>query len=351
MSLENKKNNFIEKAKKIHDGENIDYSHVVYKNNRTPVMLIDHDLDENGNEYGVYYQTPSNHLKGQSHPKKRNKKIKESKMFKQNEIIEKFKQVHKDENLDYSHVEYKGMHVKVKIIDNDIRPDGTVYGEYWQEPCVHLKGCGHPDKARDKQKDIQTKSTDEFIDYLFCKIPDFKYNTSKIVYNGRRKKVEVVCHEHGSFWMTPDNLLQGKGCPICATEHNVYECRLFNRICDVFNDTDVIHIYRNKEIFGKQSLDIYFPEFKIAVEYQGDQHFQPIKKFGGIDGYIEILNRDKAKYIKCINNGIKLFYFTYNEKFYDKDYIDKLFTNETELISAIRHQINERKETIRLLEG
>ena len=39
------------------------------------------------------------------------------------------------------------MHTKVKIIDRDLKEDGTEYGEYWQEPNVHLKGCGHPLKG------------------------------------------------------------------------------------------------------------------------------------------------------------------------------------------------------------
>ena len=47
--------NFIEKAKTVHKGENLDYSKVVYKNNRTPVLIIDHDLDDDGNEYGEFY--------------------------------------------------------------------------------------------------------------------------------------------------------------------------------------------------------------------------------------------------------------------------------------------------------
>ena len=141
--------NFIEKAKIVHKGENLDYSKVVYKNNRTPVLIIDHDLDDDGNEYGEFWQTPWNHLKGQCHPKKRGKRISASKSSKQEDVIERFKKVHAGENLDYSQVKYVNMHTKVKIISHDLRPDGTEYGEFWQEPVVHLKGCSHPDIAAD----------------------------------------------------------------------------------------------------------------------------------------------------------------------------------------------------------
>ena len=42
--MKDKREIFIEKAKEVHKGENIDYSKVVYINNRTKVCLIDHYL-------------------------------------------------------------------------------------------------------------------------------------------------------------------------------------------------------------------------------------------------------------------------------------------------------------------
>lgn len=132
MTKEEKRARFIEKGKKVHCNENLDYSKVDYINNRTPVIIIDHDLDENGNEYGEFKVLPCNFLKGQGHRGKRAQKISLSKRSKQEEIIERFKKVHKGENLDYSQVKYVNMHTKVKIISHDLRPDGTEYGEFWQ---------------------------------------------------------------------------------------------------------------------------------------------------------------------------------------------------------------------------
>lgn len=160
MIINNKTKKFIEKAKIVHFGENLDYSEVEYIDNRTPVKIIDHDLDENGVEYGEFWQTPNNHLKGQGHPKKRGKKISKSKRFTQEEVIKKFKEVHKGENLDYSEVEYVNMHTKVKIISHDLDENGVEYGEFWQEPAVHLKGCTHPkinSKGRKKKPETNIK--------------------------------------------------------------------------------------------------------------------------------------------------------------------------------------------------
>jgi very-short-patch-repair endonuclease len=65
---------------------------------------------------------------------------------------------------------------------------------------------------------------------------------------------------------------------------------------------------------GKQSLDFYLPEHNIAIEYQGRQHFEPVDKFGGKKEFEKTKNRDKRKRELCKKNGIKLLYFSFDEK-------------------------------------
>lgn len=50
---------------------------------------------------------------------------------------------------------------------------------------------------------------------------------------------------------------------------------------------------------GNQRLDIFIPELKLAIEYQGQQHFKAVELFGGNEGYIKTKERDKDKRIKC----------------------------------------------------
>lgn len=180
---------FIEQAKLVHEGENLDYSKAEYINNRTPLCIIDHDLKEDGTEYGEFWQTPSNHLKGQSHPLKRGKKIASSKKSSQEDFIERAKKVHCNENLDYSKVEYVNMHTKVLIIDHDLDENGNEYGEYWQEPNVHLKGCCHPRKGilKQKQSRLLNQQTNNNVEcfYIYAK---------KEIYNYFKDLVEIECH-------------------------------------------------------------------------------------------------------------------------------------------------------------
>ena len=85
---------------------------------------------------------------------------------------------------------------------------------------------------------------------------------------------------------------------------------------------------------GHQSLDFYLPDYNIAIEYQGEQHFGT---GGWCDevGYKKIRQRDILKYNTCKENGIDILYFT-KEKNIPTEYIGELYTNEEDLINKIK---------------
>jgi hypothetical protein len=47
-----------------------------------------------------------------------------------------------------------------------------------------------------------------------------KYDYSKVEYVNTMTKVEVVCPEHGSWWVVPNNHKRGSGCPKCSLIRN-----------------------------------------------------------------------------------------------------------------------------------
>lgn len=274
------KEEFIAKAEKIHSGENIDYSQVNYKNNRTKVKMIDP-------VYGEFWQTPSNHLKGQSHPMRKKEKISLSKRLTQDEIIKKFEEKHIGEGLDYSKVKYINMHTKVCIID-------PIYGEYWQEPVVHLKGCGH--KARGIKKTIQsnTYTTEEFV-RLSKKIYGDKYDLSKVNYERSQKKVCIICPQHGEFWQYPDAFLQGKSCPKCGNHLSHAEDEIYDILVSKLGNENIKK--NDRKAIGLE-LDLYIPNMKFAIE------------FNGLRWHSELFKKDKNYHLnkleKCQKNGIRL---------------------------------------------
>ena len=74
-----------------------------------------------------------------------------------------------------------------------------------------------------------------------------------------------------------------------------------------------------------QSLDFYLPEYNIAIECQGIQHFEEVQYFGGEKGLKENKKRDKKKYDLCKEHGVVIFYVNYKEKIKEK--IKELFIN------------------------
>lgn len=321
--MKDKTAEFVEKAKLVHHDENLDYSKVVYKNNRTPVCIIDHDIDDNGNEYGEFWQTPWNHLKGQSNPKKRAKKISKSKASKQDEIIKRFKDVHKGENLDYSQVAYVNMHTKVKIISHDLRPDGSEYGEFWQEPAVHLKGCSHPDIGKKKQIDSIKYTTEVFIEKAKNVHCDKDYCYDFVDYKNSKTKVKIICNKtdchgkkHGEFMVSPDLFLMGKGCPKCGNHLSIAEDEIYEILKNKLGEKNVEK--RNKTVLDGQEIDIYVPSKGIGFEFNGlrwhSEKFQKDHKYH--------LN----KTLSCLSKNIFLIHIFEDEYIKHKSLvIDKIF--------------------------
>ena len=68
MLLEERFEIFKKKVMTMYPDGHIDLSKFKYINNRTKGCVIDHSLKDDGTEYGEYWQTPSNILKGQEMP-------------------------------------------------------------------------------------------------------------------------------------------------------------------------------------------------------------------------------------------------------------------------------------------
>ena len=108
-----------------------------------------------------------------------------------------------------------------------------------------------------------------------------------------------------------------------------------------------MHSFYDTKILGKQELDIYFPEYKIAVEYQGEQHFFPID-FGGYGTKIaerifrENTQRDIKKKELCAKNDIKLLY--YSDLQVDTFLDEKVYHNYDELNLVIDKIIKKEDE-------
>ena len=136
------------------------------------------------------------------------------------------------------------------------------------------------------------------------------------------------------LWQTPHNHLNGQGCPYCKTsklENEINEFLLSKQI--VFERQKTFDWLVNK---GHLYLDYFLPDYDIAIECQGEQHFKPIEQFGGLTGFTERQKLDFLKYRLCEENGIKILY--YGTKEYS--YFQKIYTDKLQLLKLIYESRN-----------
>lgn len=91
---------------------------------------------------------------------------------------------------------------------------------------------------------------------------------------------------------------------------------VYNIVKKLYNDYLVIYQYRPPYLStesGSMSYDIYICGLKVAIEYQGKQHFEPVEYFGGKENHEKQKQRDKLKAELSKKNGVKLVYINYWE--------------------------------------
>ena len=87
----------------------------------------------------------------------------------------------------------------------------------------------------------------------------------------------------------------------------VSETELYNSLKEAFS-TEVVLSHASPTWLGRQHLDVYFPKYNIAIEYQGVQHDRPVEYFGGEKSFIENQKRDARKKNLCDKNNCVLIY-------------------------------------------
>jgi len=93
-------------------------------------------------------------------------------------------------------------------------------------------------------------------------------------------------------------------CPECALFKTQRE--LTEIIREIYDGIDVLSCFNDFEWLRdgagrKQEIDIYIPELKLAVEYDGEQHFKPVR-FGGICSDLAKRKFEKQKQMDILKN-------------------------------------------------
>lgn len=273
---------YLAQAKEVH-GDKYDYSKIVLTekfNKVDPVIII-------CPKHGEFKTDLVHHIDFKNNCYKC---AKENSKITLDAFLERSNKIYNSQ-YDYSRVKFNKLSDKIEIICKK-------HGPFIQRANSHLMGNG----CRQCFMDNSRLTNDAFIQKAKS-IHGNVYDYSKVVYLGNKKKVEVVCPRHGSFWVKPNAHTSCKsGCPRCRESFG-------EKLVAKFLSKSKILFERETRIKDyNYRFDFYLPEQKIYIEYNGVQHYKPVDRFGGLENFLKTQENDKVK--KELVKNLNSFFIT-----------------------------------------
>jgi len=175
--------------------------------------------------------------------------------------------------------------------------------EFNQRVYAHLLGSKCPKCAGNAPHTIlsvQNKSNEIHSDeYLILSPP-----------NGTRSKIKIfhkLCERE--FQQTVGDHLSGCGCIYCNMSKGE------KTIENYLKDSSINYIkqktFEGCKFKNKLKFDFYLPDFNKCIEFDGPQHFKPIRFFGGKKSFDLQKKKDTIKNNFCKDNNINLIRISY----------------------------------------
>lgn len=181
--------------------------------------------------------------------------------------------------------------------------------DFFTTPDSALQGCGCYKCKSEKISSKTRKTHDQYIKEIFEKDSNIEVIDN---YIDSHTPIRHKCKKCEYEWLSsPSNVLNGNGCPRCNSSKGEYN---ISKIFDFYKIK-----YETQKKFKKckdinfLSFDFYLPDYNIAIEYQGKQHYEPVEYFGGDKKFKIQQLHDKIKKEYCEKNDIHLLCIPYTE--------------------------------------
>lgn len=117
-----------------------------------------------------------------------------------------------------------------------------------------------------------------------------------------------VCNH--DIWITPNDFLNNhRRCKYCHSSRG--EAIILNILDRDYGLKENKDYFYGFKLSNGLHLDFYFPGLHLAFEYDGEQHYHPIKFFGGQKVYDKLHSNDLRKDVYCKEKHIKLIRIPY----------------------------------------
>lgn len=216
-------------------------------------------------------------------------------------------------NMKKSHSQYLkevfSVNPKIEVIDTYINAKTPILHkckidkhEWNASPYSILSGNGCPKCAKNIKK-----THEQYMEELKIVNPDIDVIEKYINANTPiLHKCNIDKHE----WMAiPSTMLSYGSCPVCKEtcgERLIRQWLESRGIKYKFQ-----HRFDDCKDVNCLPFDFYLPDYNIAIEYDGVQHYKSIDFFGGEETFIYTKKHDNIKTEYCKNNNIKLLRIPY----------------------------------------
>lgn len=161
--------------------------------------------------------------------------------------------------------------------------------------------------------------------YNMIKSYGYTLITPKSEYVNGDTSVDIMCENKHIYTTTIHRFKMGYRCTECQDSKGSRRVKTFLNKYKIRYITE----YRFSDCKFKRTLpfDFYLPNYNICIEYDGRQHYEIVKAFGGMDAFIDTKIRDTIKNKYCENNNIKLIRIPY----WEFDNIENILIKEFKL--------------------
>lgn len=247
------------------------------------------------------------------------------------EFIRRAKEIHGDK-YSYDRVkDFKNVTEKVEIYCKKCKK------YFWQRVSSHIYiKSGHPHRGYTVKVTLE-----EFIKRA-TQIHNGKYSYDRVkILEKTHSKIEIYCKKCKKYFIqrADDHLYHKRGCEYCVKMSS-----LEKSLRDFLIKNNINFDYEKRfdwlKYKGPMRLDFYLPDYNVAIECQGLQHFNNLGNLYRGDTFINRIKKDDHKFNLCKEHNIKLLYFS-DENNYDISWNKyKVYLDKEELITEIKNNID-----------
>jgi len=238
---------FVKEAKKVH-GDKYDYTNSVYSGSGGDIAIHCNACNRD------FEQRAYRHISGMGCQVCANRKVAANRKVSKEEFLRRCIEKH-GTLFDYTNIDFVSMGTPITLYCKN-------HGDFVILPSTHMNGAG----CKSCGLHVAFMHSLETCLEMFRDVHKDTYIYDKVQYDGNRTHVTVTCRKHGDFLIAPGNHKGGQGCPTCGVNISHGETAIQDWITSLGVQAEKL---RKHSIIGNYEVDVYLPEHKLGIEYNG----------------------------------------------------------------------------------